>query len=362
MTFGIVDGIPVAVEDGADPGARLTDVATMMVPGSHAVAVFVPVGAIDWGAEVKVTRERLAMEVGVESVGSTEGLVRVTVPLAGPVYPVDVENAFVDVMVAFDGVVNGPVELDADVVGNVVPLVWVAMELGAEVVPVAVPVPVPMMLDRMPPRPVDVVVVAVVAGGGGPRSEDSKFPGALVELLLPEEDVPVGTPSRGGMVKLSPRRPPPPEEEEAEEAGAGVAVAVLAWPDVPGPNRPPRRLLSKLSLLVVLEELGGVAAAATDVTIPLGPKVIAEECVDFAEECEVVWLLVCVVDDGVGWMMMGGMRPEVPVGLRKSDSGLLPVSPKSLHKLFRPLSRARFGETGLAGAALLTTRLICRGK
>lgn len=378
MTLGMLDGTPVGA--AAVPVPALTDEATMIEPGSHDVAVLVPVGTIDWGAGVVgVTVTRL-IEAVVESVGREVGLERETVPLEDAVKLV-VANEVGLVTVAFEETVAGPVELiDVIVVGKAVAVVLVEVVIGVVVVSV------PKILERMLPRPVEDADADEddTVGMIPPRIEESKFPPPLLDEVIvgsDEDEVvdPVGSTVgrvKVGRVKLSPSRPPPLEDEVVIVASFALVVVVVvvvadAPEDVPGPNNPLKRSLRRLSSLEVVGVgvvgVVVVVVVVSEVTTPPGRKVMAELwpalAVDFeldlVVECFLELVLELVVD-GVGWTMTGGMIAPVPVGLSRSDRTSVPPNGNP-NKPLNP-SRARLGETGLAGVALLTTRFIWRGK
>lgn len=370
--MGMLDGTPVGPV--AVPVPTLMDEATMIEPGSHDVAVLVPVGRIDWGAGVVgVTVTRL-IEAVVESVEREVGLVKETVPLEVAVKLVVVNKVGL-VTVAFEETVAGPVELiDVVVVGKVVAVVLVEVVIGEVVVSV------PKILERMLPRPVEDADVddTETVGMIPPRIEESIFPPPLLDEVMvgsDEEEVvdPVGSTVgrvKVGRVKLSPSRPPPLEDEVvivASFAPVVVVVVVVDAPeDVPGPNNPLKRSLRRLSSLEVVGVgvvVVVVVVVVSEVTTPPGPKVMAELwpalAVDFELDLVVECSLELVLDD-VGWTMTGGMTAPEPVGLSRSDRTSVPPNGNP-NKPLNP-SRARLGETGLAGVALLTTRLIWRGK
>lgn len=385
--MGMLDGTPVGPV--AVPVPALTDEATIIESGSHDVAVLVPVGMIDWGAGVVgVTVARL-IEGVVESVEREVGLVRGTVPLEEAVKPV-VVNGVGLVRVAFEETVAGPVELiDVAVVGKAVAVVLVEVVIGGVVVSV------PKILERMLPRPVedadadedDTETVGMIP----PRIEESTFPPpVLVEVMVgsDEEEVvdPVGSTVgrvkagsvKVGTVRLSPSRPPPLEDEVVIVASSALVVVVVvvvvvdAPEDVPGPNNPLKRSLKRLSSLEVVGVgvVVVVVVVVSEVTTPPGPKVMAELWVelwlalvvdselDSVVESVVELVVEDVVED-VGWMTVGMIPPE-PVGLSRSDRTSVPPNGNP-NKPLNP-SRGRLGEIGLAGVALLTTRLIWRGK
>lgn len=382
MTLGMLDGTPVGPV--VVPVPALTDEATMIEAGSHDVAVLVPVGTIDWGAGVVgVTVTRLieaVVEVVVESVEREVGLVKVTVPLEVAVKLVVVNKVGL-VTVAFEETVAGPVELiDVVVVGKAVAVALVEVVIGGVVVSV------PKILESMLPRPVeDADADDTEIVGIPPRMEESKFPPPLLDEVMvgsDEEEVvdPVGSTVgrvKAGRVKLSPSRPPPLEDEVVIVASFApvvvvvVVVVVDAPEDVPGPNNPLKRSLRRLSSLEVVGVgvvvVVVVVVVVSEVTTPPGPKVMAELwpalAVDFeldlVVECSLELVLELVLD-GVGWTMTDGTTAPEPVGLSRSDRTSVPPNGNP-NKPLNP-SRARLGETGLAGVALLTTRLIWRGK
>lgn len=384
MTLGMLDGTPVGPV--AVPVPALTDEATMIEPGSHDVAVLVPVGTIDWGAGVVGVTVTGLIEAVVESVEREVGLVRETVPLEEALKLV-VMNEVGLVTVAFEETVAGPVKLIVVVVvvGKAVAVVLVEAVIGGVVVSV------PKILERMLPRPVedadedDTEIVGMIP----PRIEDSTFPPPLVDEVMvgsDEEEVvdPVGSTVgrvkvgrvKVGRVKLSPSRPPPLEDEVVIVASLALVVVVVvvvvdAPEDVPGPNNPLKRSLRRLSSLEVVGVgvvvVVVVVVVVSEVTTPPGPKVMAELWpvlavdieLDLVVECVLECVLELVLDD-VGWTMTGGMIAPEPVGLSRSDRTSVPPNGNP-NKPLNP-SRARLGETGLAGVALLTTRLIWRGK
>ena len=381
MTLGMLDGTPVGPV--AVPVPALTDEATMIEPGNHDVAVLVPVGTIDWGAGVVgVTVTRL-IEAVVESVEREVGLVKETVPLEEAVKLV-VKNEVGLVTVAFEETVAGPVELiDVVVVGKAVAVVLVEVVIGRVVVSV------PKILERILPRPVEDADEddTEIVGMSPPTIEESRFPPPLVDEVMAGSDEeeavdPVGSTVgrvkvarvKVGRVKLSPSRPPPLEDEVVIVASLApvvvvVVVVVDAPEDVPGPNNPLKRSLRRLSSLEVVGVgvVVVVVVVVSEVTTPPGPKVMAELwpalAVDFELDSVVECVLECVLElvlDDVGWTMTGGMIAPEPVGLRRSDRTSVPPNGNP-NKPLNP-SRARLGETGLAGVALLTTRLIWRGK
>lgn len=238
----------------------------MIDSGSHVVAVFVPVGAIDWGADVRVAEIVGLADWLVVISGRLDGLVITAVLLVEPM-----NDELLVLIVAFEGavVVANPVELKPDVVGNpVADAEAVELDVGIEVG--AVVVADPRMLDRILPRPTDDVVVVVDEVVGRPSSEESQFSALVVEVEVPlaaEVVEPVPPPR-------IPRRPAS-DAVEVVVCAAVAEVVVAAEAGVPVPSRPLRSSPNKLSLLevevVVDVELAGV------VTTPDGPKVMPED-------------------------------------------------------------------------------------
>jgi hypothetical protein len=279
---------------GTEPDATVTEDATMIDSGSHVVAVFVPVGAIDWGADVRVAEIVGLADWLVVISGRLDGLVITAVLLVEPM-----NDELLVLIVAFEGavVVANPVELKPDVVGNpVADAEAEAVELDVGIEVGAVVVADPRMLDRILPRPTDDVVVVVDEVAGRPSSEESQFSALVVavEVPLAAEVVEAVPPPR------IPRRPasdvvevplavevvepvPPPriprrpasDAVEVVVCAAVAEVVVAAEAGVPVPSRPLRSSPNKLSLLevevVVDVELAGV------VTTPDGPKVMPED-------------------------------------------------------------------------------------
>ena len=264
----------------------------MIDSGSHVVAVFVPVGAIDWGADVRVAEIVGLADWLVVISGRLDGLVITAVLLVEPM-----NDELLVLIVAFEGavVVANPVELKPDVVGNpVADAEAVELDVGIEVG--AVVVADPRMLDRILPRPTDDVVVVVDEVVGRPSSEESQFSALVVEVEVPlaaevVEAVPppriprrpvsdvVEVPLAAEVVEpVPPPRIPRRPASDAVEVVVCAAVAevvVAAEAGVPVPSRPLRSSPNKLSLLevevVVDVELAGV------VTTPDGPKVMPED-------------------------------------------------------------------------------------